>query len=158
MNTRMTERNIPMSKSRIQALCPTSSEAMEVMLNAQVITRMLHGLCEHPRNHNADQAAATLELVQFERLLRLVEDPTGNLHFTDAATSLGVERVFETGEHVLQCRLALLREDLEGALGSAEKALRRWQRDGLETDPSQMTTWVFILPTDPALVAGTSKQ
>ena len=94
-----------------------------------------HG--KHLRNRNAHQATATLELLQFEQLLRLIEDPTGNLQFTDAATSLGVVRVYETGDHVLQCRLALLREDLEGALGSAQKALRRWKRNGFKADPIQ---------------------
>jgi hypothetical protein len=97
---------------------------------------MLRALCQHLRNHSAHQAAVTLELLQFERLLQLIEDPTGNLHFTDAATSLGVERVFETGDHILGCRLALLREDLESALSSAQEALRRWKQNGLETDPS----------------------
>jgi hypothetical protein len=109
---------------------------MEVMLNDHLITRMLRGLCEHLRNRSAHQAAVTLELLQFEGLLQLIEDPTGNLHFTDAATNLGVERVYETGDHILGCRLALLREDLERALGSAEEALRRWKRDSLEIDPS----------------------
>jgi hypothetical protein len=106
------------------------------MTNDRVITRMLHGLCEHLRNRNALEAATTLELLQFERLLQLIKDPTGNIHFTDAATSLGVQRILQTGDHVLQCRLALLRDDLDSALGSAEEALRRWKRDGLETDTS----------------------
>ena len=103
---------------------------MGVMTDDQVIMRMLAELSEHLRNHNANQAEVILELLQFGRLLKLVKGPTGNLHFTDAATSLGVERVCETGDHVLRCRLALLKNDLPSGLGSAEMALRRWTRDG----------------------------
>ena len=110
---------------------------MRVMTNDQVIMRMLHGLSEQLRNHNAHQADATLGLLQFERLLQLTEDPTGKPQFTDAATSLGFERVYETGDHVLRCRLALLRENLENALGSAEMALTRWTQGELETHPSR---------------------
>jgi hypothetical protein len=99
---------------------------MGVMLSDQVIRTHLEGLCQHLRRRNAEQARRTLDLLNFERLLRPIEDETHRLHFIDPAAPFGVERVHKTGKHLQRCRSALVRGDIQDALDSAEEALARW--------------------------------
>ena len=66
-------------------------------LSDQGITQLLGQLCEHLGKGDAEQADMTLKVLEFERLLKPIEDPTRRRRFIDPAEPFGVERVHETG-------------------------------------------------------------
>jgi hypothetical protein len=98
------------------------------MLNDQSIADALGDVIEHLQQQNLEQAEATLEVLNFERLLKPIPDPSKgrSLHFVDPAEDLETERVHETGDHIGACRAALATGDKSSALAEAEKAYARW--------------------------------
>jgi hypothetical protein len=102
-----------------------------VMLNDEGIAEVMRNVIDHLRQDNFEQAELTLELLDFERLLKPISDLTeqGRRHFVDPAIGFGVERVHETGDHIRICRDAIAMSDRATALDEAEKALARWTQE-----------------------------
>ena len=61
------------------------------MLNDQSIADALGDVIEHLQQQNLEQAEATLEVLNFERLLKRIPDPSKgrSLHFVDPAEAFG---------------------------------------------------------------------
>ena len=107
-----------------------SQRRKENMLNEDSIKQALENLVDDIKQSNLDNAASTLDVLGFERLLRSIEDPTKGRNrrlFIDPSEAFGTERVHKTGDHIAACRNALGRSDRDCALDHAEKALKRWQ-------------------------------
>jgi hypothetical protein len=99
-----------------------------MMLNEDSITQALRQLVANLSSGNLDQAEATLEVLEFERLLHPVKDRSkGPRQFFDPAEAFGAERVHQTGDHLRVCLSAIKREDCNSALREAEAATARWE-------------------------------
>lgn len=80
------------------------------MLNESAISEALENCVAHLERDNLDQAEATLRVLDFDRLLKPIEDPSKQRQrrFVDPAEGYGVERVHETGDHIHACFSAIL--------------------------------------------------
>jgi len=92
------------------------------------INRLLEQTVEHLEAGNPEQAEATLDVLDFERLLHPIKGSGAEHRFVDPAASFGVERVHETGDHVRSCIAALAAGDFEAALEAARAAAARWAK------------------------------
>lgn len=96
-------------------------------MNEDSIKQALRELIAHLNAGELDQAKATLEVLDFERLLHPKQrNDKGPMEFLDPAQSFGAKRVHETGDHIHRCLLAIKREDRESALREAAAAAKRW--------------------------------
>ena len=99
-----------------------------MMLNERSIVEALRETVSSIERGQMNVAANTLEVLEFERFLSPIPNPTkgSRILFVDPASDFGVERVHETGAHVRSTRAALARGDGSVALEFARKALERW--------------------------------
>jgi hypothetical protein len=97
------------------------------MLDDDSITQALGELVSHLTAGNLDQAEATLEVLDFERLLHPLKDRSkGSRQFFDPAEPFGTERVHQTGDHIRSCSVAINQHDHKRALDEAVAAAARW--------------------------------
>lgn len=98
------------------------------MLSEESITQALGELVSNLTAGDLDQAEATLEVLDFERLLKPLKDRSkGSRLFLDPAEPFGAERVHQTGDHILRCSSAINQQDRERALDEALAAAARWK-------------------------------
>ena len=95
-----------------------------MMLNEASIRGYLVELIKHLKLGDLDQAEATIDTLEFNRLLR----PIPRRQFIDPAeaSGIGTERAHEVGDHLQRLASRLEHRDMEGALQEAEAALVRW--------------------------------
>jgi hypothetical protein len=99
-----------------------------MMFNEDAIAQVLCQLVAHLSSRDLDQAEATLEVLEFERLLHpVIGRSKGPRQIIDPAESFGSERVRQTGDHLRGCLSAVKRGDCESALREAEAATTRWK-------------------------------
>jgi hypothetical protein len=99
---------------------------MGMILNEQTITRHLQEAHAHLAAANQEEADMTLDVLEFERLLKPIEDPSKVRMFIDPAESFGVERVNRTAYYIRKCRLDITAGLLDAALDNADRALQCW--------------------------------
>ena len=101
-----------------------------MMLNEASIRGYLVELIKHLKLGDLDQAEATIDTLEFNRLLRPIPNPTKGARgqFIDPAeaSGIGTERAHEVGDHLQRLASRLEHRDMEGALREAEAALVRW--------------------------------
>jgi hypothetical protein len=100
------------------------------MLSEDGIRLTLNAIIQDIRQGKIENAQATLEVLNFERLLRPIPDTSkgpGQRLYIDPAGPFGIERVHEVADHLRKCRAALISQDANAALEAAQKALHRWQ-------------------------------
>jgi hypothetical protein len=99
---------------------------MGVLLNEQSIEQHLREAHKHLVVSNLKQAEMTLDVLEFERLLKPIEDPSKVRMFIDPAESFGVERVNRTADYIRKCRRDITAGLLDAARDNADWALQCW--------------------------------
>lgn len=97
------------------------------MMNGASIAQALSDVVAHLSDGNLEQAKATLDVLEFERLLNPKRSRSkGPQMSVDPAQSFGIEGVQQTGDHISRCREAIRRGNGQSALDEAKAALARW--------------------------------
>lgn len=97
-----------------------------IMLNENSIAELLKELVTAIGNSDIEGAEAVIEDLNFDRLLKPIEDQSKQRHFVDPAVGFGGDRVHATGDHLRTCKKALRAGNAAAALSSAEAAATRW--------------------------------
>lgn len=107
------------------------------------IWQALSCMVELLRLHDLDQARATLDALEFERLLYPhIVRKNGQQKLIDPAEYFGHTRAYQTGDYLRACDEALDSGNLDRALYAAVAAMLRWKDDDVEGIhyPSTSTT------------------
>ena len=97
------------------------------MTDATAIRAGIAETIEHLKRGDLDQAEIQIDIVDIDRLLRVVRDPSkGSRQFIDPAESFGRARVQETSGHLHHAKAYMRSGGISAALLEAEAALRRW--------------------------------